>query len=159
VIVALTMAGTDIRTGAGRPYMRTGPDAVTIKPAACTDGCDMRPGMHTTVAHTGPGAHHRPDMAAGGDAMLANARARARTENMSARADTMLVDAHVSAHAQHIDAKINGIGACCEQRRQQGHGANSGSKMFHKRDPFGALHDNARQVWKFPATSVSPCAA
>jgi hypothetical protein len=115
VIVALAMASADIRTSAGRSHMRTGSDAVTIKPTARTDGCDMRPGMHTVVAHTGPGAHHRPDMTACGDAMLANARSRACTENMSARADTMLVDVHVSAHAQHVNAKINRIGPRCEQ--------------------------------------------
>lgn len=159
MIVALAMAGTDIRTGAGRPDMRTGPDAVTIKPAARADGCNMRPGMHTMIANTGTGTHHRPDMAACSDAMLANARTRTCTENMSARANTMLVDAHIRANAQHIDTEINGIGARCEQRRQQGHGANSGSKMFHKRNPSGALHGNARQVWKFPATPVSPWAA
>lgn len=95
MIVALAMASADIGTSAGRPCMRTGSDAVTIKPAARTDGCDMRPGMHTVVAHTGTGAHHRPDM--------------------TARADTMLVDVHVSAHAQHVNAKINRVGPGCEQ--------------------------------------------
>jgi hypothetical protein len=114
VIVALAMASADIGTSAGGPYMRTGSDAVTIKPAARTDGCDMRPGMHPVVAHTGTGAHHRPDMTACGDAMLANARARTCTEDMPPRADTMLVDVHVSAHPQHMNAKINRIGPRCE---------------------------------------------
>ena len=117
MIVALTMTSADIGTSAGGPYMRTGSDAVTIKPAARTDGCDMRPGMHTARQHTGStGAHHRPDMTACGDAMLANARARTCTENMSDRADTMLVDVHVSAHPQHVNAKINRYSGC-----EQGH--------------------------------------
>jgi hypothetical protein len=136
VIVALAMASADIRTGAGRPYMRTGSDAVTIKPTARTDGCDMRPGMHTVVAHTGTGAHHRPDMTACGDAMLANASARTCTENMSARADAVLVDVHVSAHAQHINAKINGVGAWCKQGHQKRHGADGDGKLFHGAIPF-----------------------
>ena len=131
MIVALSVASADIRTGAGRSYMRTGSDAVTIKPTTRADGCDMRPGMHTAVAHAGPGAHHRPDMTACGDAMLANTRARTCTEDMAARADTMLVDVHVGANAQHIDAKINGVGTRCEQRHHQGYGANSDGKLFH----------------------------
>jgi len=136
VIVALAMASADIRTSAGRPYMRAGSDAVTIKPAARTDGCDMRPGMHTVIAHTGTGAHYRPDMTACGDATLANARAGACTEDMATRADTMLVDAHISAHAQHIDAKINGVSAWCKQRHQKRHGANGDGQLFHGAIPF-----------------------
>jgi hypothetical protein len=112
----------------------------------------MRPGMHTVVAHAGTGAHHRPDMTACGDAMLANARAGACTEDMATRADAMLVDAHIGANTQYIDAKINGVGAWCKQRHQKRHGANGGSKMFHKRNPFEGLHSNARRVWKFPDT-------
>jgi hypothetical protein len=131
VVVALAMASADIGTSAGGPYMRGGSDAVTIKPTARTDGCNMCPGMHTVVAHTGTGAHHRPDMTACGNAMLANARARTYTENMSARADTMLVDVHVRAHAQHMNAKIHRKGPGCEQGRHQGHGANSDGKLFH----------------------------
>jgi hypothetical protein len=38
--------------------MRAGSDAVTIKSTTRADGCDMRPGMHTPVAHTGASAHH-----------------------------------------------------------------------------------------------------
>jgi len=144
VIVALAMAGTDIRASAGRPYVRTGPDAVTIKPAARTDGCNMSSRVHTMVAHTGAGAHHRSDMAARGDAMLADARAGACTEDMPARADTMLVDAHIRANAQHIDTKINGIGARCEQRRQESHGANSDGNLFHSGNTSCGLHGNAR---------------
>ena len=136
MIVALAMASADIRTSARRPYMRTGSDAVTIKPAARTDGCDMRPGMHTMIANTGTGAHYRPDMTACGDAMLANARAGACTEDMATRANAMLVGVHVSAHAQHIDAKINGVGAWCEQRHQKRHGANGDGKLFHGAIPF-----------------------
>jgi hypothetical protein len=131
VIVALAMASANIGTSAGGPYMRTGSDAVMVKPTARTDGCDMRSGMHTLIAHTGTGAHHRPDMTACGDAMLANARARTCTENMSAGADTMLVDVHVSAHAQHVNAEINRIGPGCEQGHHQGHGVNSDGKLFH----------------------------
>jgi hypothetical protein len=149
VIVALAMASANIRTSAGRSYMRTGSYAVTIKPTARTDGCDMRPGMHAMVAHTRTGAHHRPDMAACGDAMLANARARTRTENMSARADTVLVDVHVSAHSQHIHAKINRIGPRCEQGHHQGHGANSDGKLFHRDNTSCSLCINAGWVWKF----------
>ncbi len=143
MIVALAAASADIRTSAGRSYMRTGSDAVTIKAAARTDRCDMRPGMHTVVAHTGTGAHHRPDMTACGDAMLANARARTCTENMSARTDTMLVDVHVSAHAQHVNAKINRIGPRCEQGHHQGHGANSDGKLFHSVNTSCSLRINA----------------
>ena len=136
MIVALTMTSADIGTSAGGPYMRTGSDAVTIKPAARTDRCDMRPGMHTVVAHTGTGAHYRPDMTACGDAMLANARARTCAEDMATRANAMLVDAHISAHAQHIDAKINGVSAWCKQRHQKRHGANGDGKLFHGAIPF-----------------------
>ena len=152
MIVALAMASADIRTSAGRPNMRTCPDAVTIKPATRTDGCDMSPRVHTAVAHTGTGANHRSDMAARSDAMLANTRAGASTEDMAARADTMLVDVHVSANAQHIDAKINGVGTRCEQRHQKDHGANSDGKLFHSGNTSCGLHANARWVWTFPET-------
>jgi hypothetical protein len=144
VIVALAMARADIRTSAGRPYMRTGPDAVTIKPTTRTDGCNMSPRMHTVVTHTGTGAHHRSDMTARGDAMLANARAGACAEDMSARADTMPVDVHVGAHAQHVNTNISGKGARCEQGREQCHGANSDGKLFHGGNTFFGLHANAR---------------
>ena len=152
MIVALAMASADIRTSAGRPYMRTGSDAVTIKPAARTDGCNMRPGMHTAVAHTGTGAHHRPDMTACSDAMLADTRTGACTEDMTARADTMLVDVHVSANAQHMNAKINREGPRCEQGHHQGHGANSDGKLFHSGNTSCGLRANARWVWTFPET-------
>jgi len=151
-IIALAMASADIRTGAGRPHMRAGSDAVTIKSTTRADGCDMRPGMHTPVAHTGTSAHHRSDMAACGNAMLANARTRTGTENMSARADTMLVDVHVSAHAQHVDAKIDRKGSWREQGHHQGHGANSGGKLFHSGKTFWSLGLNARQVRTFRET-------
>ena len=115
----------------------------------------MRPGMHTAVAHAGTGAHHRSDMTACGDAVLANACARACAENMPARADTVFVDMHVSAHAQHIDAKINGVGARGEQGHHQGHGANSGGQLFHSGNTSCSLRVNAGQVWKFRETPVA----
>ena len=144
MVVALAMASANIRTSARRPYMRAGSDAVTIKPATRTDGCDMRPGVHTVVAYTGTGAHHRTDMAACGDAMLANARARTCAENMSTRADTMLVHVDVSADAQHVNAKINRIGPRCDQGHHQGHGANSDGKLFHSGNTSCSFRINAR---------------
>ena len=110
--------------------MRAGSDAVAVKPATGTDGCDMRPGVSTMIADAGAGTHHRSDMAACADTVAANARARARAPGMATHTYAMFAGMNVRPHAQHTDAEINGIGGWDEQ----GHGAKrSGKKMFHGR--------------------------
>jgi hypothetical protein len=143
VIVALAMAGANIRAGTGRADMRTSTHAVAVQSAARADRGDMRPGMHAMVAHTGARSDDRPDMTTRGDAMLTHACARAGAKSVAARADSVLVHFHTRAHAQYIDAKINGTGGRCE-RHQQSHGANSGGKLFHSGNTSCGTHANAR---------------
>jgi hypothetical protein len=133
VIIALAMAGTDIRSGAGGPRMDTRANPVMINPAACTNRRDMRAGVHAMVADTGASTHHRSGMAAGADAMRTDIATGAHIADMGARTHAMTVDVRTNTHAQHINAEINGVGAW----RKQSQGTKcGGGKIFHVAHPF-----------------------
>jgi len=132
VIITLAMAGADIRSGTGRSRMGTRSNPVMINPAACTNRCDMRAGVHAMVTDTGTGTHHRSGMAAGADAMRTDIATSTHIADMGACTHAMAVDVRTNTHAQHINAEIDGVGAW----REQSQGTKCGGKIFHVAHPF-----------------------
>lgn len=108
-VAIATVAAADIRAGSGRSHMRACADAMAVKPATCSDGTDMRAGMHTAIADAGAGAHNRSGMAACANAVTVNARTRTDTADMRARAHAMAADMRADADTQDMDICADGI--------------------------------------------------
>jgi hypothetical protein len=85
----------------------------------------MSPRMHAAIADASARSHDRAGMAARGNAMAIDTRARANWPDMGARAHAVLSDVRAYPDTQNFDVSANGIGRngrekCeCEERNSE----------------------------------------
>ena len=129
--------------------MRARADAMIIQGAAGADRSDMRAGVHTAITDTGAGGHDRAGMAARGNAMAIDPRARADRPDMGARAHAMFADMRAHPDTQYVHIRADGIGRNGREKREC---EDASRERFHLVIPWINRCDNAPSPLKFKAS-------